>query len=188
LSPFDGCFSGCFSGCSPEFRSPEFWSADAYRSKVKTPFEFVISTLRATGAEVGDARPLARQLQNLGMPLYGMQPPTGYSMKAEAWMSSAALLGRMNFALALTSGKLKGAQVDPNYLLGANGTGDDPKKTLAVLENGLLAADISRQTHETIATQLQDPKLSSRFSDQSGSPSFSVIAGLLLGSPEFQKR
>jgi uncharacterized protein (DUF1800 family) len=169
-------------------RSPEFWSADAYRSKVKTPFEFVISTLRATGAEVGDARPLARQLQNLGMPLYGMQPPTGYPMKAEAWMSSAALLGRMNFAMALTSGKLKGAQVDPNYLLGANGTGDDPQKTLAVLENGLLAADISRQTHETIATQLQDAKLSSRFSDQSGSPSFSVIAGLLLGSPEFQKR
>jgi uncharacterized protein (DUF1800 family) len=169
-------------------RSPEFWSADAYRSKVKTPFEFVISTLRATGAEVGDARPLARQLQNLGMPLYGMQPPTGYSMKAEAWMSSAALLGRMNFALALTSGKLKGAQLDPNYLLGANGAADDPQKTLAVLENGLVAADISRQTHETISAQLQDSKLSSRFSNQSGSPNFSVIAGLLLGSPEFQKR
>jgi uncharacterized protein (DUF1800 family) len=167
-------------------RSPEFWSADAYRSKVKTPFEFVISTLRATGAEVGDARPLARQLQNLGMPLYGMQPPTGYSMKAEAWMSSAALLGRMNFALTLTSGKLNGTQVDPNYLLGANGTAHDPRRTLAMLENGLLAADISRQTHETITTQLQDLKLSSRFSDQS--PSFGVIAGLLLGSPEFQKR
>src|SRR3989475_11545932 len=88
-------------------RSPEFWSADAYRAKVKTPFEFVISALRATGADVGDAAPLSRRLANLGMPLYGMQPPTGYSMKADAWMSSAALLGRMNFALALTSGRLK---------------------------------------------------------------------------------
>ena len=169
-------------------RSPEFWSTDAYRAKVKTPFEFVVSALRATGAGVGDAGPLARQLQNLGMPLYGMQPPTGYSMKADAWMSSAALLGRMNFALALTSGKLKGLQVDPAYLLGANGTANDPQQTLAVLENNLLAADISRQTHDTIVTQLEDPKLDSRFGDQARSPSFSVIAGLLLGSPEFQKR
>jgi uncharacterized protein (DUF1800 family) len=169
-------------------RSPEFWSTDAYRAKVKTPFEFVVSALRATGADVGDAGPLARQLQNLGMPLYRMQPPTGYSMKADAWMSSAALLGRMNFALALTSGKLKGLQVDPAYLLGANGTANDPQQTLAVLENNLLAADISRQTHDTIVTQLEDPKLDSRFGDQARSPSFSVIAGLLLGSPEFQKR
>jgi uncharacterized protein (DUF1800 family) len=169
-------------------RSPEFWSADAYRAKVKTPFEFVVSALRATGADVGDAAPLARQLQSLGMPLYGMQPPTGYSMKADAWMSSAALLGRMNFALALTSGKLKGLQVDPGYLLGPTETVNDPQQTLAVLENNLLAADISRQTHDTIATQLQDPKLGGSFGGQAQSPSFSVIAGLLLGSPEFQKR
>ena len=168
--------------------SPEFWSADEYRSKVKTPFEFVISALRATGADIGDAVPLARQLQSLGMPLYGMQPPTGYSMKADAWMSSAALLGRMNFALALTSGKLKGLKLDPGYLLGTNGTASDPQQTLAVLENNLLAADISRQTHDTIATQLQDPNLGGRLGGRTGSPGFSVIAGLLLGSPEFQKR
>ena len=168
--------------------SPEFWSADEYRSKVKTPFEFVISALRATGADIGDAVPLARQLQSLGMPLYGMQPPTGYSMKADAWISSAALLGRLNFALALTSGKLKGLKLDPGYLLGPNGTASDPQQTLAVLENSLLAADISRQTHDTIATQLQETKLGGRLGDQTRLPSFSVIAGLLLGSPEFQKR
>jgi uncharacterized protein (DUF1800 family) len=168
--------------------SPEFWSADEYRSKVKTPFEFVISALRATGADVGDAVPLARQLQSLGMPLYGMQPPTGYSMKADAWMSSAALLGRMNFALALTSGKLKGLKLDPGYLLGTSGTASDAQQTLAALENKLLAADISRQTHDTIATQLQDAKIGGRLGDQTRLPSFSVIAGLLLGSPEFQKR
>ena len=168
--------------------SPEFWSADEYRSKVKTPFEFVISALRATGADVADAAPLAHQLQSLGMPLYGMQPPTGYSMKADAWMSSAALLGRLNFSLALTSGKLKGLKLDPGYLLGPNGTASDPQQTLAVLENNLLAADISRQTHDTIATQLQDAKLGGRLGDQTRLPSFSVIAGLLLGSPEFQKR
>ncbi|HTE88866.1 MAG TPA: DUF1800 family protein, partial [Terriglobales bacterium] len=111
-----------------------------------------------------------------------------YSMKADAWMSSAALLGRLNFSLALTSGKLKGLKLDPGYLLGPNGTASDPQQTLAVLENNLLAADISRQTHDTIATQLQEAKLGGRLGDQTRLSSFSVIAGLLLGSPEFQKR
>jgi uncharacterized protein (DUF1800 family) len=83
-----------------------------YRAKVKTPLEFVASAVRATGAEVDDALPLTRQLNNMGMPLYGAQPPTGYSMKAETWVSSSALLNRMNFALALSSGKIKGVKVD----------------------------------------------------------------------------
>src|SRR5437870_11177271 len=64
------------------FRSPEFWAPDAYRAKVKTPLEFVVSAVRAYGANVTDALPLARQLPNMGMPLYGMQPPTGYPMNA----------------------------------------------------------------------------------------------------------
>ena len=72
---------------------------------MKTPLEFVASAVRATGAEVDDAMPLARQLNNMGMPLYGAQPPTGYSMKADTWVSSSALLNRMNFALALTAAK-----------------------------------------------------------------------------------
>src|SRR5580692_6004288 len=101
------------------FHSPEFWSDGAYRAKVKTPFEFVASAVRATGAEVDDAMPLARQLGNMGMPLYGAQPPTGYSMKAETWVSSSALLNRMNFALGLTSGKVRGVKVDAVQLAGS---------------------------------------------------------------------
>jgi len=89
------------------FQSPEFWSDAAYRAKVKTPLEFVVSAVRATGANVTDALPMARQLNQLGMPLYGMQPPTGYSMKEDAWVNSSALLGRMNFSLALMSGKIR---------------------------------------------------------------------------------
>ena len=113
------------------FRSPEFWSADAYRAKVKTPLEFVVSAVRASGADVTDATSIARQLQALGMPLYGMQPPTGYSMKADAWVNSAALLGRMNFALALTAGKLKGVQVDSDHAL-ADDSPSDPQAMLAL--------------------------------------------------------
>src|SRR6202035_4832260 len=100
------------------FHSPEFWDDGAYRAKVKTPLEFIVSAVRVTGAEVDDTLPLTRQLNTMGMPLYGAQPPTGYSMKAETWVSSSALLNRMNFALALTSGKVKGVRVEPAQFAG----------------------------------------------------------------------
>jgi uncharacterized protein (DUF1800 family) len=140
----------------------------------------VVSSLRASGAEVSDPLPITRALQNLGMPLYGMQPPTGYSMKADAWVNSSALLGRMNFALALTSGKLRGVQVDSQQIVGGGNVPADPLAALAALETSLLAGNISRQTHATIESQLQDPKAKPN--------PVSTIAGLLLGSPEFQRR
>ena len=171
------------------FGSPEFWATDSYRAKVKTPLEFVVSAVRTSGAEVSDAMPLAHQLQNFGMPLYGMQPPTGYSMKADAWVNSSALLGRMNFALALTAGKLKGVQVDPGQMLGAGASPTDSQGTLAALENSLLAGNVSRQTHDTIAAQMNDPKINQRrLDDPASPPNTGAIAGLLLGSPEFQRR
>jgi uncharacterized protein (DUF1800 family) len=175
------------------FDSPEFWAADTYRAKVKTPLEFTVSAVRASGAEVNDAMPLARQLQNMGMPLYGMQPPTGYSMKATAWVNSSALLGRMNFALALTAGKLKGVQVDPANMNAKSRSSDegpaDPSATLADLEKDLLHGDVSQQTHDTIAARLQDPQISQRrLDDPARAPNVAALAGLLLGSPEFQKK
>ena len=164
--------------------SPEFWAPEAYRAKVKTPLEFVVSAVRASGAEVTDAMPIARQLQNMGMQLYGVQPPTGYSMKADAWVNSSALLGRMNFALALTSGKAKGVKVDSAPI-----PSDDPQQALAVLENSLLAGDVSKQTHDVISARLQDSNISHRkLDDPARPPNISLIAGLLLGSPEFQRR
>ena len=74
----------------------------------------------------------------MGMPLYGAQPPTGYSMKAETWVSSSALLNRMNFALALTSGKIKGVKVDVAQLAGSNARTFPPPDstvTLSALES-----------------------------------------------------
>ena len=88
--------------------SPEFFASDAYRAKVKTPFEFVVSSLRATGSEVTDAMPLVQQVAQLGEPLYRCQPPTGYADKAETWVNTGALLNRMNFALALVTGRMRG--------------------------------------------------------------------------------
>lgn len=168
--------------------SPEFWAADTYRAKVKTPLEFVVSALRASGAEITDATPIARQLQGLGMPLYGAQPPTGYSMKAETWVSSSALLGRMNFAIRLASGKIPGVQVPPPNVAQGNLMGD-AHDALRALENTLLSGDVSQQTDETIAARLEDPAISRRrLDDPARSPDVPLIEGLLLGSPEFQRR
>ncbi len=169
-------------------QSPEFWSPSEYRVKVKTPLEFTVSALRATGADLTDAMPVAHQLQNMGMPLYGMQPPTGYSEKSDAWVNSSALLGRMNFALAFTAGKTRGVQVSLQNLIDP-GTATDVDEALVVLEKSFLAGDVSPQTHDTIAAQLQDPKITQRKLDDPKHPAnIAVIAGLLLGSPEFQKR
>jgi len=93
--------------------SPEFFSPDAYRAKVKTPLEFVASAVRTTGAEVRNALPLARELREQGMPLYFCQPPTGYDDKASTWVSSGALVSRMNFAVKLGDNALPGVRV-PN--------------------------------------------------------------------------
>jgi uncharacterized protein (DUF1800 family) len=185
-------------------KSPEFWSESAYRAKVKTPLEFVVSSIRATGADVTDALPLARQLNQLGMPLYGMQPPTGYSMKEETWVNSSALLGRMNFSLALMSGKIRGVDVDTTRLLAMPpGTTPDSGQALEALENSLLAGTVSKQTHDAIVSELQNQaagasnakalvKPAARKNDKPApfpaTSNVSTIAGLILGSPEFQRR
>jgi uncharacterized protein (DUF1800 family) len=167
--------------------SPEFWAPEAYRAKVKTPLEFVVSALRATGAEVNDATPVARQLRQLGMPLYGAQPPTGYAMKAEAWVNSSALLGRMNFAVRLASGRVRGVQITLPEMPGEHA--GDAQQVLRSLENSLLEGEVSQQTHDTITAQFSDPAISHRkLDDAAAPPNLAVIEGLLLGSPEFQKR
>ena len=145
--------------------SPEFFAADAYRAKVKTPFEFVVSAVRATGSDIQNAMPLAQAVRQLGEPLYMCQPPTGYADRAEAWVNTGSLLNRMNFALALVSGKMRG--IAPSGL-----ALDSIAAAHAQLIDGVLAADVSTATAQTIA-KAQDPRQE---------------AALILGSPEFQRR
>ncbi len=168
--------------------SPEFWAPEAYRAKVKTPLEFVVSAVRASGADVNNALPLVQTLKQMGMPLYGAQPPTGYSMKAETWVNSAALLNRMNFALRFTSGRMPGVEFAPERVLGSQAS-SDTTAALAKLENTLLAGDLSKQTHDTILKHAVDPQVTGRVLDDPARPvNVGVLAGLILGSPEFQKR
>jgi uncharacterized protein (DUF1800 family) len=170
------------------FKSPEFWSPDAYRAKVKTPLEFVASAARVSGVDVKNALPLVQFMNRMGMPLYGMQPPTGYSMKADAWVNSSALLNRMNFALALCSGRMPGITLDQRALLHGT-TPTDAQSALADLEQDILAGDVSSQTHAVLLKQLNDPQVTQRrFDDPQRPPNIGAIAGLIIGSPEFQRR
>src|SRR5213075_574432 len=119
--------------------SREFWDPQIYRAKVKTPFEYAVSAIRAVDAHVNDPLPLARELQKMGEPLYGAQPPTGYSDKADAWINSGGLMSRLNFALALASNKMPGVSVD--------------ETKLAAIDIG---AELTAQTRKTIAEKGSD--------------------------------
>jgi uncharacterized protein (DUF1800 family) len=174
--------------------APEFWDVKDYRAKVKTPLEFTVSALRATDAELTRTQSVSDALNRMGMPLYGAQPPTGYSMHAESWVNSGALLNRMNFALRLGTGKLAGVKMDAAKLAG-NGTNHEAQaetqaeEVQRTLEQVLLAGAVSAQTHETIAKQLSDPLVTGRKLDDPPKPvNQGAVAGLILGSPEFQRR
>ena len=168
-------------------RSPEFWAPAAYNAKVKTPLEFVASSIRATQAEVTDPIPLIVRSNQMGMPLYSMQPPTGYSTNADIWMNSAALLARMNFALGLVNNKFFGTHFDMARLTGdaaKTASGSDPYQVQLTLEHGLLDDEVSAQTHTTIEKRVTIPSAELG----SASPnSVNAVAALLLGSPEFQR-
>ncbi|MGH9161317.1 MAG: DUF1800 domain-containing protein [Vicinamibacteraceae bacterium] len=147
--------------------SPEFFDAAAHRAKVKSPFEFVVSALRATEAHVDEGEALVRNLRQLGMPLYGAQPPTGYIDLARTWTSSGALLGRMNFALALANNRLDGVTVSLEPLLGS-----DPATAHQRLLASLLLNEASAETRATTAK----------------GKSVAQVTALTLGSPEFQRK
>ena len=134
---------------------------------MKTPFEFVVSALRATGADVQDARPLVRELQQLGMPLYQCQPPTGYKDTADAWVNTGALVSRMNLALRLAAGQVRGTSVNCGSRVADCGF-DDGDTAVTVFLNG----EAAETTRATIAKATDAPKM----------------LALTLGAPEFQRR
>jgi uncharacterized protein (DUF1800 family) len=171
---------------STMFHSPEFWAPEAYRAKVKTPLEFVVSAIRATDADINNALPLVQTLNRMGMAPYMQQTPNGYSWKAESWVNSAALIDRMNFALQLASGHFPGTAFDPQRV--TNATFNSPEQAVSSLEDALLAGDVSKQTHDTIMKQMADGKLTGVAMRQPPPIRLNVIAGLILGSPEFQRR
>ena len=193
--------------------SPEFFTSLTYRSKLKTPQDFVLSAVRAAGSQVDNAAGLETAIADLGMPVYGMQTPQGYSMKAEAWNSTTQLVNRMNFAMALATDRVAGVHTDASSLLGPNDAADTPERKAAWLEAELLHEPVSARTAKSILGQVamdstqQTAELKQvaairgrgygqQFGGAEGPMGGAVVAdpqaalamGLILGSPEFQRR
>lgn len=150
--------------------APEFFSQGAYRAKVKTPLQMIVSAVRATGASVDFAMPLAQQIAQLGQPLYRKQEPTGYSSLAADWVNSSALLARMNFSLALAQNKIPGVRVAADRF----GADADPE----AVSRALLGRSLSAETKAALGKKLQE--------QTEVTPA--LVAGLVIGSPEFQRR
>jgi uncharacterized protein (DUF1800 family) len=211
------------------FNSPEFWSPEVYRAKLKTPEEFVVSAVRASDADVTNAVPLTQALAKLGMPFYEMQTPNGYSWMATSWLNTGDLVNRMNFSLTLSGDRIPGVRTDWTRLLD-QGAGVEPTALEANVSGGdgdaaatlkekklemlLLGQPVSDRTRTTVLQQFQvqttqqaavknfsirangaepkaavlNPAAQERKAKPPQDPQAAAMAGLLLGSPEFQRR
>jgi len=171
------------------FASPEFRSPANFGDKFKTPYQYVISVVRATGLEVNNVRPLLAAMNRMGMPLYGCQSPDGYKNTSDVWLNPDALAQRISFVTGIGLGK------SPLSAVIDDSIGNDPyvskrmndadPKTLAkagIAEYGppldpravlnALGDQISSQTRQRIAA----------------SESSSLGVAEILGSPDFMRR
>jgi uncharacterized protein (DUF1800 family) len=197
------------------FHSPEFWEFNVYRVKIKTPIEFVASAVRAGNANIENLQPLTNAVREMGMPLYGCATPNGYSWQSETWVSTNALINRMNFALSLAANRLPGITVTWDATPDANSNPAISTVSIATpypqseelrLESLLLSGGVSDSTRSAVLQQFAQQSMKDLNNAASISiatatrPKFNiqevsaqekqdqVLAGLLLGSPEFQRR
>ncbi len=196
--------------------SPEFNSHRYFRNKVKTPFEFVASTFRATATDPQNPGVLVNQLDRLfGEALYRALPPTGYYITADHWMNTQSLMVRLNFADQLTKGKVPGQKFDATRLLALSlmsdrnpgvasvgearavqvsaeqpgaGPSQGSELALKVLEGTLIGGEISPNTDRFIRGQLGQQAPQSGANLANATDTLNLLAALLLGSPEFQLR
>ncbi len=165
------------------FTSPEFFAAENYRAKIKTPFEMTVSAARAIGAETNAGPQFHRWIAQMGEGLFMCQPPTGYADTAEHWVNTGALLERMNFALALSGNRIPGTRAN----LRNSAQGLNTSQTSQVVDHYvklLLRGRISPQTRATIDKSLGEQRLAMA----GGGVDVAKVVGLILGSPEFQRQ
>jgi len=159
------------------FRSPEFWSGRAVRAKVKTPLEFMVSAVRATGGDPDTTPRLAQVIGRLGEPLYAQPSPAGYPESQEDWVNSGALLLRMNMAVALAAGRLPGVTLALDSLVPAT---DDANALIETVDVRLLGGILTTHSGDVLrreVAEVRDP-VAAR----------ALVIGLALGGPEFQRQ
>ncbi len=152
--------------------SPEFFDRANVGVKFKTPFEYVVSALRATDAQVEDDQAVLWSLRRMGQPVYQCFDPTGYYDQAEAWLDPGVLVYRWQFALALAGGRLEGVKL-PEAWITSLPVGDDLADELV---RQLVAAPV-----DPAATALLEEQIGQAFNRR-------VAVGVVLGSPMFQQQ
>jgi uncharacterized protein (DUF1800 family) len=154
------------------FASREFHNSIG--NKYKTPYQFVISAVRAAGVDVENPRPLLAAMARLGMPLYRCQTPDGYKNTQEAWLNPDASMLRIDFAMIFGGGKLPLATAPGGPRLVAAATVAPVAKSQPVdpphLEQ-VLGSSLTRRTQQIIAEAPAD-----------------LRAAAILGSPDFMQR
>jgi uncharacterized protein (DUF1800 family) len=140
------------------FTSPEFNSPEAYRAKIKRPFELAISAIRTLGGETNGAPAIHQWIAKMGQPLYGYQTPNGYSDVAENWVNTGSLLERLNFGLALASNRIPGTRVDLARFTGdAARTEMNMERVMGRFLDVIVQGDVSQRTKATLLRQLNEP-------------------------------
>jgi uncharacterized protein (DUF1800 family) len=159
------------------FDSPEFWASANVGSKFKTPYQYVVSAMRAANVHVANVRPLLGALSQLGMPLYGCQTPDGYKNTEQAWLNPDALTRRINFATMLASGRM------PLDRLPDADDADRMSGQLAHAErHGAASAVDADRLLDTLGSAI-----SSRTRNAIAASQSALRAALVLGSPDFMR-
>ncbi|MCD8741244.1 DUF1800 domain-containing protein [Mucilaginibacter roseus] len=202
--------------------APEFWAKDAVREKTKSPFELAISAVRGLDATVTQPYQLYNWINKMGEKAYYYQAPTGFPDKGQFWINTGSLLSRMNFGLALTSGRIPGVKVNLKAL-NNNHEPESAKAALATYCKLILPERDPAATIKRLTPLLNDPQLVTKVNNASAkvapkttdaitgadstirretkkqnqavmqasngnSAMLAQVAGIIIGSPEYQRR
>jgi uncharacterized protein (DUF1800 family) len=165
---------------------PAFFDRANYRTKFKRPFEYVISALRVTGADVVNYRAVLQALEDMNEPLYRCADPTGYYDQAEAWCDPGALAPRWAFANELMSGRVRGVRLPPELFAGL--PEDDPSQWVAILAERILPGGGLSPATKARLDALVAKLTSRRRGPSKPQRAARMIVAALLGSPDFQKQ
>jgi uncharacterized protein (DUF1800 family) len=167
------------------FASSEFMDETAAGAKFKTPYQFVVSAARASGAPLVNVAPLVGAMSQLGMPLYGCQTPDGYKNTQDAWLNPDALTRRIAFATALAQGRLPLATPAPQPTM-PNLAGSDASPAMFVAPSPTLPTPPAPLDPALLQATLAGT-LSPRTLDMVARNPDGLRAAMLLGSPDFMQ-
>ena len=196
--------------------APEFWAPVAIRVKIKSPFELALTSVRSLDARIDDPNPLNNWIGRMGERIYNYQAPTGFPDRGQYWINTGSLLNRMNFGLAFAGGRIQGITLDL-ISLNNHHEPESAQAALSIYGKLLVPMGDSLQMQKRLSPLLNDPSLVQKVSvaasfrnvDMGGMNADSLrkmsdeiaiqktkqnnfmlaqVVGVLIGSPEFQRR